>query len=60
MRNLVSVVTLSFLLLCLVVVFLPDLPAFVEGVLTWIVGVGILVGVIVFGPRFYRQLFGRW
>ncbi len=60
MKNLVSVVTLSFLLLCLIVVFLPDLPAFVEGALTWVVGVGILVGVIVFGPRFYRRLFGRW
>ena len=60
MKNLVSAVTLSFILLCLVVVALPDPPAIVEGALTWIVGVGILAGALVFGPRFLRRLFGRW
>jgi len=60
MKTLLSVVALSFLLLCLVIVFLPDLPGFFESALTWIVGIGIVVGAVVFGPRFLERLFGRW
>lgn len=58
MRYVVTAVGVSFLVLVLSAVGFLPLPGFVETVVKWIFGLGIVIGVVAFGPRFVRKVFG--
>ena len=50
---------LSFLLLCLDVVGFLPLPGWMETLTRWVAGLSLVVGMLIFGPRFIQRIFGR-
>ena len=59
MRILLSAVALSFLLLCLDAVGFLPLPGFIEKLVQYVFGLGLVVGAVLFGWPFLQRLFGR-
>ena len=59
MQYLVGTAVLTFLLLCLDAIGIVPLPGILETVVQWTFGLSLVVGAMIFGPRFLAHLFGR-